>query len=609
MSRGLTRLFPKEILSIMSVSILSLPVDVVQAIAAGEVIDSPTAAVRELIENALDAGATRIAITLDFDRWQVQVADNGRGMTRENVQRAAAAHSTSKIQVWEDLSQITTLGFRGEALHSLARLGELEIFSRAPGAEGWRASYSQEGDPQHLEAAAIAPGTIVTVANLFKDWLPRRQSLPSPAQQLRSLQLAIGQFALCHPHVTWQVRQNDRLWFSLSPGATAREILPQIARQIRLEDLQYLWLELTEPIVQPPLNPDPDPSESLSESGSESPLENRDRQSIEVVLGLPDRCHRRRLDWVKVAVNGRCVQLPEVEQTIVAAFARTLPRHRYPVCFVHLHVPPNQIDWNRNPAKTELYLRYLSEWQQHVACAIDQALRLAPTNLPALSSPRVVQLLHAAESKGVYHLDQALPEAQMGDALPASEQGGLGALTGALTAIAQANETYIVAEHATGLWLVEQHIAHERVLYEELCDRWQFLPLEPAIILQLGERQVEQLQRIGIEVDPFGEGLWAVRSAPSLLHGREDCAAALVELSEVEDLQAAQVATACRSAIRNGTPLTLPQMQTLLDRWQQTRSPRTCPHGRPIYLALEETSLARFFRRHWTIGKSHGLRS
>jgi DNA mismatch repair protein MutL len=596
-SRGLTRLFPKEILSIMSVSILSLPVDVVQAIAAGEVIDSPTAAVRELIENALDAGATRITIAVEFDRWQVQVADNGRGMTRENVQRAATAHSTSKIQAWEDLSRITTLGFRGEALHSLARLGELEIFSRVRGAEGWRAIYSHEGEPQQLEAAAIAPGTVVTVTHLFRDWLPRRQSLPSPAQQLRGLQLAIGQLALCHPHVTWQVRQGDRLWFTLSPGATARDILPQIARQIRREDLQHVWLELTEPSVQPSLNP------------TNNLRDNLDRQSIEVVLGLPDRCHRRRLDWVKVAVNGRCVQLPEVEQTIVAAMARTLPRHRYPVCFVHLHAPPDQIDWNRNPAKTELYLRDLSEWQQQVSCAIEQALHLAPANLPALSSPRVMQLLNAAESKGVYHLDRALPEVQMGDALPASEEGVFGALAGALTAIAQANEMYIVAEHAAGLWLVEQHIAHERVLYEELCDRWQLLPLTPAIVLPLGERQVEQLQRIGVEVDPFGEGLWAVRSAPSLLHGREDCSAALVELSQVEDLQAAQVATACRSAIRNGTPLTLEQMQTLLDRWQRTRSPRTCPHGRPIYLALEETSLARFFRRHWTIGKSHGLRS
>ena len=136
-SRRLTLLLAKELLSIMNVSILSLPVDVVQAIAAGEVIDSPTAAVRELIENALDAGATRITIGLYLDRWQVQVADNGKGMTQANLQRAASAHSTSKIQAWEDLSRITTLGFRGEGLQRLERLGELEILSRVEGEGGW----------------------------------------------------------------------------------------------------------------------------------------------------------------------------------------------------------------------------------------------------------------------------------------------------------------------------------------------------------------------------------------------------------------------------------------------------------------------------------------
>jgi DNA mismatch repair protein MutL len=167
---------------------------------------------------------------------------------------------------------------------------------------------------------------------------------------------------------------------------------------------------------------------------------------------------------------------------------------------------------------------------------------------------------------------------------------------------------YILAEHPAGMWLVEQHIAHERVLYEQLCDRWQLVPLEPPIILNsLTPAQLEQLQRIGLDVEPFGEQLWAVRNAPAILTKRKDCDAALLELSLGGDLQAAQVATACRSAIRNGTPLSLPEMQALLDQWKRTRNPRTCPHGRPIYLSLEESALSRFFRRHWVIGKSHGI--
>jgi DNA mismatch repair protein MutL len=170
------------------------------------------------------------------------------------------------------------------------------------------------------------------------------------------------------------------------------------------------------------------------------------------------------------------------------------------------------------------------------------------------------------------------------------------------------HQTYIVAEHSTGLWLVEQHIAHERVLYEQLCQDWQLINITPPQMLRdLSEAQVEKLQEIGLEVDAFGPQVWAVRSAPQALASRSDCEAALLELSQCADIEAALVATACRSAIRNGTPLDMAEMQTLLIQWQQTRHPRTCPHGRPIYLALEESQLARFFRRHWVIGKSHGI--
>jgi DNA mismatch repair protein MutL len=176
-----------------------------------------------------------------------------------------------------------------------------------------------------------------------------------------------------------------------------------------------------------------------------------------------------------------------------------------------------------------------------------------------------------------------------------------------LRAIGQANRTYIVAEHPDGLWLVEQHIAHERVIYEQLRQNWALQDLDPPIILSgLTPAQLDNLQNIGITVDPFGDGLWALRQAPIPLAQRDDCADALRELSQ-GSLEEAQVATACRSAIRNGTLLTLKEMQQLLDRWQQTRNPHTCPHGRPIYLPLNESSLGRYFRRSWVIGKSHGI--
>jgi DNA mismatch repair protein MutL len=302
------------------------------------------------------------------------------------------------------------------------------------------------------------------------------------------------------------------------------------------------------------------------------------------------------------------VKSPELEQAILTATARTVPRDRFPVCFLHLRVAPNQVNWNRHPAKAEIYLQNLSYWQEQIAQAIEQALRLSSTNLPeAVQMARVGKLIKAAEEKGVYGTRRSI-QPTPDQTEENTTQSSVLSPDHFLKAIAQVHNMYILAEHPAGMWLVEQHIAHERVLYEQLCDRWQLVPLEPAAILHnLSSAQISQLQRLGLEVETFGEQLWAVRNAPAILQQREDCADALLELSLGGDLQTAQVATACRCAIRNGTSLSLKEMQTLLEQWQRTRNPRTCPHGRPIYLSLEESALARFFRRHWVIGKSHGI--
>ncbi len=578
------------LLQTMTGSIQTLPTEVVNLIAAGEVIDSLAAVVRELVENALDAGATRIAVAVWLDLWRVRVADNGTGMDLTDLQHAASAHSTSKIQSRDDLYKITSLGFRGEALHSIAALAELEICSRLTGTlNGWRCTYNTEGEAEDTEAVAIAPGTVVTVSNLFGKWRLRRQGLPSRSQQQRIIQATIQNIALCHPSVTWQVQQSDRSWFTISPGQTAQQIIPQLLKQVRVHDLQQLTVDV----------PTPEEGSTGEIFTYNSTPNTRHGASLHLVLGLPDRCHRRRPDWVKVATNGRLVRSPELEQTILTAMAKTLPRDRYPICFLHLQICPSQIDWNRHPAKAEIYLHSLSYWQEQISQAIEQALRIGAENFDTASqSHRVGKLLTASAKKGVYHLDES-PK-------PERNPSDIGLIE--LKAVAQVHNMYILAEHDTGMWLIEQHIAHERVLYEQLRDRWQLVPLEPPVILNhLTPVQLEQLQRIGLEIEPFGDQLWAVRNAPALLHQRDDCADALLELSLGGDLQNAQVATACRSAIRNGTPLTLDQMQTLLNQWKMTRHPRTCPHGRPIYLPLEESALARFFRRHWVIGKSHGI--
>ncbi|NJK73574.1 MAG: DNA mismatch repair endonuclease MutL [Microcoleus sp. SU_5_6] len=625
----------------MAATIQTLPAEVIDLIAAGETIDSLAAAVRELVENSLDAGATRIVVSVWPQQWRVQVADNGTGMDLENLQQAAAAHSTSKISTEADLYKIATLGFRGEALHSLAQLGELEIVSRQndlglqilewemgelerqelsanqpqkrhtsspieAAKSGWRVVFNNGGEAVEVEAIAIAPGTVVTVANLFGNW-PVRRGFLSPPQQMRSIQLTIQQIALCHPQVNWQLRQENTPCLHLNPGGTAKHILPQFVRGVRSSDLQYLKIDLPgsettkSPIATQLVGAKINRAYQFPIPNSQFPIPNS--QYLELVIGLPDRCHRRRPDWVKVAVNRRVVRSPEIEQTIFSAFARTCPRDRYPVCFVHLQISPSEIDWNRHPAKVEIYLHDPSFWQAQVSAAIDRALNLNEEVLPQPPIPdRVGKLLKASEQKSLYDLGSG-----------GKDRGGEESKNRAielmeLRAIAQVHNTYIVAEHCSGMWLVEQHIAHERVLYERICADWQLKPLEkPVILNQLSALQIENLSRLGLEVESFGEQLWAAREIPELLVDRDDCADALFELSKATDLQAAQVATACRSAIRNGTPLSMVEMQNLLNEWQQTRNPRTCPHGRPIYFALEESTLARIFRRSWVIGKSHGI--
>jgi DNA mismatch repair protein MutL len=568
-------------------TIQKLPPDVINTIAAGEVIDSIAAVIRELAENALDSGANRIFISIFPEIWRIRVADNGKGMSLEDLRLCADAHSTSKIASKDDLWSITSLGFRGEALHSIVQVADLEIFSRQVDDReglGWRIFY-KDGKLVSEEVAAIATGTIVNISNLFASLPVRRKALPSLSQQLKGVQNLIYNLALTHPQITWQVWQEDRPWFHIAAATNTKEIVPQIVRQIETNDLQSLELE----VETPRLDDKEDRSIDLPKS------------KIELVVGLPDRCHRHRMDWVKIAVNGRLVRLPELEQTIISSFARTLPRDRYPLCFFHLTTDPRQVDWNRHPAKTEIYLHSIDFWREKLRESIDRVLRINPDNLTeTFQNQRVKELLKVAENKGTYHLDNDR------NRINSLDRSSITSIE--LTAVAQINQTYIVAEHRHGLWLIEQHIAHERVLYEELQNNWEIVALETPIVLNnLTQNQLEQLTRIGLEIDPFGEQLWAARNAPKILTLRTDCAEALIELSNGGDLQTAQVATACRSAIRNGTTLNLTEMQNLIDLWKNTRNPRTCPHGRPIYLSLEESSLARFFRRHWVIGKSHGI--
>ncbi|MBD2316844.1 DNA mismatch repair endonuclease MutL [Phormidium tenue] len=550
-------------------NIHTLPIEVVHLIAAGEVVDSLAAVVRELAENAIDANATRIVISIWTDSLSVQVSDNGCGMAIADLSQAATPHTTSKINNAEDLQQINSLGFRGEALYSLAQLADLNICSR-PVLEpvGYQAHYDQYGNlPTSPKVVAIASGTVVTVRNLFSRYPNRLQSLPSNSQQVRKVQLQIQQMAIANPQVNWQVNLDNREWMTIWAGEKASEILPQIISSIQPYDLVYKEFALT-------------PSPSPAGEGS----------NISITLGLPDRLSRRRPDWVKIILNGRVINFPELEQTILSSLERTLPRNRFPVCIVNLNLPCDHIDWNRHPAKAEAYIQDLGEIQTQLKECITEALKVPTSSSPINYGSAANDLLKTAERKTSY-------------LIPAKREN-FNQPTLSLKAIAQVLDTYILAEHAGGLWLVEQHVAHERVLFEQIETQWQIVAIEQPILLkQLSDDEIERLQVLGLEIEAFGNNLWAVRSLPEILIGHEDCAVILQEMAQQDDPTMSRATAACRSAIRNGTKLEMSTIRDLLWQWQQTRNPHTCPHGRPICLAIDESDLARFFRRNWIISK------
>lgn len=514
-----------------------LPSEVVSLISAGEVIDSLASAVRELAENSIDGSATRIGIEISSQSLTVQVTDNGVGMDWQDLQLATMPHATSKIATLSDLTKINTLGFRGEALHCLAQLGELTISSRA-GQQAWTVRYDRQGNWQDIpQPIALAQGTIVQVKQLFSAYPHRLQRLPSIPQQIRQAQKQIHYLAVTHAPISWQVKLDGKPWFQIWGTDHPAHILTQILQGLTIDQLLI-----------------------------------KNCADLQLVMSAPDRYHRPRMDWVKVAINGRIINSPELESTILSCFQRTLPRQRFPLCFAHLHIDPSLIDWNRHPAKAEIYLENLPHWQNYLKETICQLLQ------SPVSIDQSTKLLKVQESEIKYNPKPSLK------------------------VIAQVLNTYILVEGNESIYLIEQHTAHERILYENLEDQWQIVPLEtPMLLTDLTELQVSQLQHLGIDIQEFGNQTWTIRSIPKLLVNHPEQKSILWELSQQKNLAQAMAQLACRTAYKNGTSLDRETMEQIISQWQALRHPQTCPHGRPIVMVLDSNDLSRIFKRNWLI--------
>jgi DNA mismatch repair protein MutL len=580
--------------------------DVAAQIAAGEVVERPASVVKELIENAIDAEARTIQVAVRAGgKKAIRVLDDGCGIPSGEVELAFHRHSTSKLTTAADLERITTLGFRGEALASIAAVSRLTFATRATGEPAGTSLRLEGGQTLTRREVGRPPGTTVTVENLFFNVPARRKFLRSDRTERRHIDRWVTRYAMAYPDLSFALSHGERSSFQSPGNGELRDVLTAI-----------YGLEIGENALEIISNEQPG-------------------QDVIQVSGLvgPPSLHRANRTYITVFVNGRWVNDASLTYSIVQAYHRLLPGGRYPLAVVMVDLPPGDVDVNVHPTKAEVRFRDSDAVFRAVQRAVRRTLLERSPDPQAASHPR-----HPGD------IDRMWPgsEAEAGEAWrrrerlaglarserPADRQLELGAdlsVSGEsrsippLRVIGQLGATYIVAEGPRGLYLLDQHAAHERVLFERLLaerERAQVASqalLEPSLV-ELGpeaadllEERLEMLKQLGFDLEPFGGSTVLVRAVPAIVAEEpprqvlEDVAAALLAgdqplVGSVEEVVARQVCK--RGAVKAGKVLDRPEIEALIRALEQCDNPRTCPHGRPTMIRLTVEQLAREFGRH-----------
>jgi DNA mismatch repair protein MutL len=598
-----------------------LPETLVNRIAAGEVIERPAAAVKELVENAIDAGAGRIDVALaDGGQTLIAVSDDGRGMTRAELMLAVERHATSKLPD-DDLRAIRTLGFRGEALPSIGAVGRLAIASRSAGAaEAWRIDV-EGGVKAAPVPAAQNQGTRVELRDLFYATPARLKFLKAPRTELAHAQDVVERLAMAHPAIA----------FTMTDGA--RNLLKLAAQpsDAQLGDLPDGRLQRLSAILG-------------RDFAANALAIAAEREGIKLTghAGLPTFNRANSLQQF-LFVNGRPVRDKLLFGAVRAAYADFLARDRHPVVALFVDLALDQVDVNVHPAKTEVRFRDAGLVRGLIVGALRHALAQAGHRASTTVSSAALGALRPGEAPGpqpqapwgrhgASHPPRGLAEAAVGyqaplaladqpGAAPAAAdnpaQGELDYPLGA--ARAQLHETYIVAQTRDGIVIVDQHAAHERLVYERMKQalanggvKRQAL-LIPEVI-ELDERAAERMVRragefaeLGLVIERFGPGAVVVREMPALLGASDvqglvrDLADELAELGDAlglkERLQEVCGTLACHASVRAGRRLNGEEMNALLRQMETTPHAGQCNHGRPTYVELKLADIERLFGR------------
>jgi DNA mismatch repair protein MutL len=580
-----------------------LPEILINQIAAGEVIERPASVLKELVENALDARAARIDVELERGGCSlIAVRDDGLGIEPQEIPLALARHATSKIASLEDLAAVNTLGFRGEALPSIASVARLTLSSRAGGQpHGWQVTV-QDGVAGTLAPAALTQGTHIEVRDLFYNVPARRKFLRSEQTEYQHILTMLERLALSRFDVHFTLAHNGKNVWSLPPARGAGEQLQRIAK-VCGEDFASHLLELRYA------------TEALKLAGW---------------LALPT-FSRSQADLQFCFLNGRFVRDKLLAGAVRLAYQDTMFHGRFCAYLLYLELDPTQVDVNAHPQKLEVRFRDARRIHEFVFRTLERALADTKPHAESAGSAPADWLMGAA-GYGAGHPAQArlvLPEAPSrahdtyrpyltpagaveSNAAMATPDAPLG------YALAQLHGVYILAQAEQGLILIDMHAAHERILYEALKkvlvgQRAQQRLLIPLILaVSAGEAEAaelhgEEFAALGFEVDRIGPSQLALRALPSLLAGRDPQSLVQDVLSDLaangasrrveESINHLLATTACHAAVRAQRALSIPEMNALLRDMENTDRADQCNHGRPTWVRLTMQDLDRLFLR------------
>ena len=571
-------------------------------IAAGEVIERPASVVKELVENALDAGATRISVDVQGGGVEhIRVADNGCGIPYDEVELAFQRFATSKVAEARDLDAIATLGFRGEALPSIASVARVSLTTRAADEDAGARLEIADGEILDKQPHGASPGTVFSVRQLFRNVPARRKFLRSAATETSHIHALVSRYALAYPEVSFRLNAG-RSSIATPGGGSLRDAIAAVYKM----DVAEAMLDIAPP----------------------------DDNGVSVsVAGMASRPHfdRANRGYMSFFVNRRWVQSRMLGYALEQAYHGFLKERRFPIAVVNIALDYADVDVNAHPAKTEVRFRR----GDSVFAAIQKSVRHTLTAHSPVHEFRRAEAAYpnqdSAARSGASHFWGVEPFSRTSNGAsvpPLGADGGMerrdgggAALTHkqalpALRVLGQAHNTYIIAEGPDGVYLIDQHAAHERVVFERImADAAAGAPqsqslLEPLTIelnprqQEIAEAQQHTFAELGLLIEPFGGNVYLMRGAPVILTDADPAKAfvdMLDEMAQGGDVESwsdrAAYSLACHSAVRAGKTLTHEEMAALTRQLEQCSQPHTCPHGRPTIIYMSVGHLEREFGR------------